>query len=312
MTIRDTYCPTAPCPCNSGNPANACCLRSPGVWQKLPAITLLPPPHTGLGNPNCYLQCFNDCSGDISKEHYVSDTVLAELEHLNTVKIAGLPWIPREQFKKVGKSGLSSKILCRRHNSSLSPLDAEAGRLVRTIGKFDSEFNTANPKPEIAIFCGENIERWMLKTVCGMVAAKQVSQDGNPVASKILETWPELLVDTTKWPPAWGLYATLPDKQIYHSRSFAFVAKTRPDNYNVLAAEFVLHGIQFSLVLGKPNQPAARGIYRPRTLRFSNDAVEKLIEISWESSIYNEYLLFTRVGKYDGPPSDWPEWARNG
>jgi hypothetical protein len=40
------------------------------------------------------------------------------------------------------------------------------GRFFRTILDFDEDFNRDTPKEELAVFSGEDIEKWMLKTVC--------------------------------------------------------------------------------------------------------------------------------------------------
>lgn len=310
--MRENYPQTNPCPCSSGELAINCCLRTDGTWQKKPSVTTPPPPVTGIMNPECYLSEFKDCSRDISREHYISSIVLSDIEHQRGVKIAGLPWIPAEQFRIVGKNRLVSKILCRRHNTALSPLDAGAGRFIRTIGHYDSDFNNPNPQSELSLFCGEDLERWMLKTVCGMVAANQVAQQRIPLSIDIPVNWIQLLTGAVQWPPNWGLYITIPKKQTYHSISFEFIPKTHPETNQVLAADFVFHGLQFSLLLGTPDHPSAWGVYRPRTLIFRKDGVEKMIEVSWLDPSYNSYAEFTRTGTYAGEPPDWPEWARSG
>ena len=52
-------------------------------------------------------------------------------------------------------------MLCKRHNEALSPLDEEAGRLIETIGNYDRGFNQDNPRTDITVFCGEELEKWM-------------------------------------------------------------------------------------------------------------------------------------------------------
>lgn len=310
MSIRQTYPPTDPCPCSSSQPANTCCLSASGMWKKAPSIISPDSPQTGLANTACFLSFTNNCSEDITREHYISDTVLSEVEHKNTVKITGLPWIGDREFAKVGKRSVSSKVLCRHHNNALSPLDSAVGRLVRTFGTFDRNFNSPNPRPELALFCGEDIERWMLKTICGMAAAKQIARNKQALASPISRQLLEMLLGAREWPRFWGLYVKIPDGRIYHSTSFAFQPRTHPETNEVKAAEFVFHGFQFSLLLGNPKHPEAWGIHRPRTLYFTDGSIEKVIEVCWTQPKHTSFIKFERQGTYDGAPPDWPRWAR--
>jgi hypothetical protein len=43
----------------------------------------------------------------------------------------GLPWHDSEEYKEYGIDALTSKVLCTRHNNSLSPLDEAAGHAFR-------------------------------------------------------------------------------------------------------------------------------------------------------------------------------------
>lgn len=312
MSVRTTYPSAQPCPCGSGAAAGACCLSLAGTWRKTPRDLAPPGPATGTSHPKCYLSATRNCSDDISAEHYISKSVLAELERNGTSKIAGLPWQNPRTFSVVGTGRLVSKVLCKRHNEALSPLDEEAGRLIETIGNYDRGFNQENPRADITVLCGEELEKWMLKTTCGMVAAKQTARDGVNYNSDISEVWVSILSGQASWPALWGLYAAVPTGVAYHSSSFSFRPFTHPGTGRVLATEMILNGMMFYLLLGRPDSPSAWGVYRPRTLILEQDAVQKFIEISWLDTRYDEYIRFSRVGKYDGPPPDWAPWAQEG
>ncbi len=312
MSVRDAYPSAQPCPCGSGAAAGACCLSPTGTWRKTPHDLTPPGPATGTSHPKCYLRATRNCSDAISAEHYISKSVLATVESNGTSKITGLPWQDRRTFSVIGTKRLVSKVLCKRHNEALSPLDAEAGRLIGTIGHYDRGFNQEKPGAEITVMCGEELEKWMLKTTCGMVAAGQTARDGTSLNSDIPEAWVSILSGQTRWPALWGLYVAVPTDVVYHSVSFSFRPFTHPKTGQVLATEMILNGVTFYLVLGQPDAPSGWGIYRPRTLVFEQSAVEKFIEISWRDSRFSEYIRFSRVGKYDGPPPGWPLWAQEG
>lgn len=305
MNLRDAFDPSDPCPCGSAVSAGNCCLMRAGRWRKRPANIQPVGSTTGLSNPECYAHTTNDCSSDISREHFISHDVLRCFETGGTLGLAGAPWQEAGTEKSLPPERLSSKILCGRYNQALSPLDAEAGRLFRTIGAFDKGFNEKPATDAIAIFSGEDIERWMLKTVCGLVASKHVAKDRIVRSRFVSEAWVEVLFGKRSWRAPLGMYAATPD-QTYHSSSFSFQPKSNPTTGEVLLADVQLNGIGFSLLLSKTDNPAALGIHRPRTIIFKQGAAVKFLELSWQDSQYQKFVEFTRTGTYDGPSPTWP------
>ena len=72
----------------------------------------------------CYAVHLGDCAGGLSKEHYVSESVL---EIAGTaVQVTGFPWQPGGETAQIGTASLAAKILCKHHNEQLSPLDSVA------------------------------------------------------------------------------------------------------------------------------------------------------------------------------------------
>jgi hypothetical protein len=134
----------------------------------IPPNTSPPGAKTGHSNPNCYLRAAGDCSDDISREHYISRDVLAELGP--TITIHGLPWLAPDERRVVGIESLTAKILCRRHNSALAPLDAEAGRFFRALREIDENLyeKSLSRKGLSFEFCGLALDMWMVKASCGL------------------------------------------------------------------------------------------------------------------------------------------------
>lgn len=136
---------------------------------------------TGHSNPRCYARDLMDCSHDISREHYISRGLL-ELWGRFNLQLEGAPWAP-ETTPTVSVNSMTSKILCRRHNEALSPLDSLAKDLFEFV--FIENHESA---PEVMLINGYELERWFLKTLCGLVAAGMATRNG-----QILESWkPEL------------------------------------------------------------------------------------------------------------------------
>src|SRR5688500_9935061 len=70
---------------------------------------------------NCWAHSLGDCDDKQSREHLVS----ASLWEGDSITVQGFPWC-RDAPATIGLANLTSKVLCKRHNSLLSPLDSEA------------------------------------------------------------------------------------------------------------------------------------------------------------------------------------------
>jgi hypothetical protein len=56
-----------------------------------------PGPQTRFSHPSCYLAGTDDCSERISREHYMSKSVLDQLG--NTLRVTGMPWLKPDFIK---------------------------------------------------------------------------------------------------------------------------------------------------------------------------------------------------------------------
>ncbi len=104
----------------------------------------------------CWASFLGDCSGSISREHYISDSIFDG----EAVTAFGLSWCKSSPVEISLRSAVA-KILCRHHNQSLSPFDAEASSLSR----FLSEHVQDRPlEPAELRVNGRKLEKWALKT----------------------------------------------------------------------------------------------------------------------------------------------------
>jgi len=75
---------------------------------------------------------------------------------------------------RIGIDSLASKVLCRRHNSDLSPLDhvghdfLQALHTIFCAGVSDDEF-----RHEVFHVDGSKLELWLLKVLCGILASQK-------------------------------------------------------------------------------------------------------------------------------------------
>jgi hypothetical protein len=139
--IRPSSDPNLPCPCGGAQRAAACCLGADGNPRKYVASVQPCLPATGQNQNGCYLGHTKDCAGGISREHYISETVLEQLSEPG-VAIYGVFWLRPGERKVVGINSLTANILCARHNSALSALDTEAGQFLRTVRRIHASLDT--------------------------------------------------------------------------------------------------------------------------------------------------------------------------
>jgi hypothetical protein len=79
---------------------------------------------------------------------------------------------------EIGVDDFVAKVLCDTHNSALGPLDAAAGLVFSTIEALVKDIaRIADEKTALESFhisSGLDIERWMIKAYCGLVAAGKI------------------------------------------------------------------------------------------------------------------------------------------
>ena len=90
--------------------------------------------------------------------------------------VSGFAW-QNGETKEMDFASLTSKILCDRHNSALSPLDAEAGKLFVALAEIDATLADAAPPapPRDYLISGADLERWLLKVLLGICHAKGIA-----------------------------------------------------------------------------------------------------------------------------------------
>lgn len=109
----------------------------------------------------CWAHSLGECD-KLSREHVVSQSIFAASCDCPTL-VDGAHRVPSGHLSE---SSLTARVLCRRHNSALSPLDAEAGRLSEVL--LASARGQEIGRPELN---GSLVERWVLKTLInGLVA----------------------------------------------------------------------------------------------------------------------------------------------
>lgn len=247
---------------------------------------------------SCFLQGHGSCCGKISREHYISKTVLDAISSSGAVQIGGLRWQPIETLQEIANQSLTSKILCETHNSGLSDLDSVAGMLFRTLDAADK-----NPSdlPAITSVDGPLVERWFVKVLCGLAAAAGFNNGIVP------DHWKSILTGNP-WPDGWGLYVPAASEPQVLAKEFYLETHVHPETQSILAATFRVAGVGFHILLGDSENPGAWGTHRPRAIIFRDQQNEIHIEFVWPF-LTEQVVTYTKVGVSKDRPPQWDGWT---
>jgi len=206
----------------------------------------------------CWANCLGGCSNRISREHIVSQNLFIG----DLVEVSGFPWCKTEA-KKIGLSSLTAKILCTKHNSDLSELDAEAGKAFshfREMRRLANVREKMRPRQwNIARYGvrGYLMERWFLKTLIDISFGKEY-----PIGRHSLNSgYPsddlvKISFGLEPFQGLSGLYSIVYVGQKIHSKdTIAFSPLIKDEKY-IAGGLFSFRGFMFLLFLGAEGPPS--------------------------------------------------------
>lgn len=268
------------CPCGSRLPANKCCLGPSGFFKQ-PSNTTPNGKVTSISREKCYANSLNDCCNKLSREHFISHNLLHHLNINNRLSVSGLSWTGVDT-KTISPRALASNILCERHNNALSGLDSIALRLFRALD--ESDLSDTNKK-ELILFCGHDLERWLLKTLCGLIASKSLVLTDD-VELDIQREWLEILYGKSEFTDEAGLYIC---KTTGHAFSGVHGVEAQVIVNKGKVSGLGLKICGYELVLSMSGFPSrvfdSRDFaYRPLELYAIRGEHEKSVMFSWEGA----------------------------
>ncbi|PZF85158.1 hypothetical protein C1I92_06155 [Jiangella anatolica] len=249
----------------------------------------------------------------MSGEHYVSDSILRMLGATN-ISTRDYPWNVDGELKTVGISSFKTKVLCQEHNSALSKADeaakafamalAWAGLQIRTSVEFESA-------SEVLSVDGDQLERWVLKTLVVHQLASVLKDNGKPVATLDRTQAVDLLFGQRPWPPGWGLYVsrTASDpltKESVRAPWGGIQPLVRKDG-ELIGGLVWLGGVALALALFQPapdetRGPFANAVYRPGAVAFRTRGFDKGAVLLWSDSAHHEQVIMSVTFKKIGEP----------
>jgi hypothetical protein len=250
--------------------------------------TTPPGPPTGYAHPACFARDLGDCSSKISREHYISESVLGLFggEGITVSGLPGqpgLPWLAHAEEKEVSLASLTAKMLCERHNQALSALDATAANFFRFLTAKWSE-----DAIEVYLVRGYDLERWFLKMLCGLVASGMVTVNGHRLSKWTPPAeWLEILFGSADVEAPAGLHSIVAERYHFATESFMVHLVFSTDTAQPAALVFAAEGIAFlfaMVALPPKRQPSEFGSdtrYRPGALQLNESCQIREAHFGW-------------------------------
>jgi hypothetical protein len=279
------------CPCGSQQEARDCHRASDHSWIALRPPALLKDDRTGYANPGCYAHRSNDCSDDLTLEHYLTEDLLEAISaDKKVVMLEGAAWLDNDAKQKtIGMNSLASRMLCGRHNRALSPLDTMATQFFHyfrgdqlDVMRFQGNYF----QRDFTLISGPYLELWLLKVLWGAIEAGAMEVEGSRAYRFRLgvstQQLAEILWRGAEWPPHWGMY-------VLHNQNWDHPVKQnsvqlRPASMGseILGGFIQIAGFEFLISFELP--PVSR-IYRPGGLTFQRNGFPrrcwKMFAFAW-------------------------------
>jgi hypothetical protein len=241
------------------------------------------------------------------REHFISDNFLRELNRSGGLRVGGLPWQKPGDVAAIPPSAMTGKILCDRHNSRLSSLDALAGQFFGTLNAIHAACTDGGPAASALSLQidGHDLERVFLKILLGGAASGNLRGPGGAFLGANVDTlFLKVLFGERELSAPAGLYLLgEPNRPWLVERDIEVAAVA-------LAGEPVaiivnIAPLRFALALtpeGRNTQIlAGKSFFRPAAITVSGpNGINHKIVFRWEGGADNSHVT---VGYIAEPPA---------
>jgi hypothetical protein len=283
----------APCRCGSGRSAGRCCLGKDGWYKQPENISLRDTGEFGT-HPDCYLRSTHTCNPKLSGEHLISEGALKVLAE-KQVEVSGFPWLKGEK-KILGFAALKGNILCRAHNSALSPIDAVGARFFSAIQKCGTSIEGSHLS---FLFSGHDVERWLLRTVAALAVSKNFSIDGAQLDDGLVSRLKlsELLENPAAWKQPLGLYYMEGvGYRFWQKRNVEMMPLLVRGSNDIVGMSIDIQGMKIGVLAAEHDIAGTgfdRAIYRPGSLVFKMDRLTHTIQMCWDDTLPHMNVTLT-------------------
>lgn len=267
-------------------------------------------------NRKCYANTRGGCSTKISREHYVSHSLLMLYGFDDpTLTIKHDSGYGIRDFAKPKK--FVAHILCEKHNNDLHTADDAAlkfAKFMRTISlRYGNGAGQWGNYEEITIN-GDDFQAWILKLILNHAVGKAfIHQKGKFIGSFPDEAI-DLLLGRARWPSTWGL-CVAGDKINRDLRCYTFERleavttkwiEIEPliNKHGWIGGGIVnLNGVGFGLTLFNPGRelpifnipenPLRGSIQRPSFIAWEINGIQKRVNFSWNDPWEHKNVTYT-------------------
>jgi len=205
-----------------------------------------------------------------------------------TLRVSGMPWLSPGESLETSVASHTAKILCKRHNEALSPLDAGAAEFFSILRQalIDLKRKTLSRKPILHLLSGEALELWMLKVACGLYFAIG-AKDGIKLSRThaIDLTKVQLAFFRREWDARAGLYFRGHTGAAITVQDNVQIAPLTDDRENRFAGAVVsLHGFTLEVLMDDKNTNPGRWtalVKRPSELVLRRKQRQHSLILTW-------------------------------
>jgi len=198
----------------------------------------------------------------------------------------GYPWQEAGEVHTLTPSSCKANVLCKRHNNALSPVDLAIGRFLKAI--LNTPDFLRNQDLRVLILSGDDVERWILKTLCTHTAA--VRRFGGTWVPPL--QWLDILWGMKPFPRGCGLYF---NQEIGKSSPDSVQLGLRPltspgiDGPSGGIVQLCGHHFALAMVAPTPQQTSDSVLvpkyYRPTDLVISHGKSEVVYSFGWADPV---------------------------
>lgn len=195
------------------------------------------------------------------------------------ITASGYHWLGGET-KRLSPKSFASNVLCQRHNSSLSALDAMALELFRAL---DGRWAERTDTTFMYQLSGGDIERWLLKVACGALESGNILAPD--VDTSVTKTWLEILFGERDFEEGQGLYVAVPGDHVgpVH-RGVSIGTVTSKSEKRLIGFRVAVCGLELLLSMVPMKDEHFRQFivrHRPRELFITGKQYETIVELCW-------------------------------
>lgn len=202
--------------------------------------------------------------------------------------ISNASWLPRgEKSSPLPVDALGSKILCERHNSMLSYLDASAKVFLTNLLQAFSKPKQGAMSQRVSV-SGDDLELWILKALCGIIASGNLVRSARVQKQDLPRTWIDILFSERPWEEGTGLHI----RQDAMTPYLGYELGPMYSNETLIGGGIELLGIQLFVLLDSDTEKRmlerSSGqvrplVYRPGAIRIESSRRSMEIKLEWNS-----------------------------